>query len=53
MKFFSGLCVEIILIMMLAETTDVTDLIKDFVALGFIVEIDNIFAKNMKESGSA
>ena len=32
---------------MMAHTDDISDLIKDFVALGFIVEIDDQFAQNM------
>ena len=33
---------------MISHVDNVSDIIKDFVALGFIVEIDDMFAKNMK-----
>jgi len=33
---------------MISHVNDISDIIKDFVALGFIVEIDNMFAQNMK-----
>ena len=46
-KLFSAIYTEIILILMMSHVNDISDLIKDFVALGFIVEIDDQFAQNM------
>lgn len=48
MKMVSAIYCEIILIIMISHVDDISDIIKDFVALGFIVEIDDMFAKNMK-----
>ena len=48
MKLFSALYCELILLIMISHVNDISDIIKDFVALGFIVEIDNMFAQNMK-----
>lgn len=48
MKLSSAIYCEVILIIMISHVDDVSDIIKDFVALGFIVEIDDMFAKNMK-----
>ena len=47
MKFNSAIFCETILIIMIAHVRNINDIIKDFVALGFIVEIDNYFAQNM------
>ena len=47
MKFFSAVYCEIILILMISKVKQIDDIIKDFVALGFIVEIDDIFAQNL------
>ena len=41
LKFATAIYTEIILILMMAHLEDISDLIKDFVALGFIIEIDN------------
>ena len=48
MKFSSALYCETILVLMLSQVEDISDIIKDFVALVFIVEIDNIFASNLE-----
>jgi len=48
MKLTSAIYCEVILIIMISHVDNVSDIIKDFVALGFIVEIDDMFAKNMK-----
>ena len=48
MKMTSAIYCEVILIIMISHVNDISDIIKDFVALGFIVEIDDMFAKNMK-----
>ena len=48
MKLTSSIYCEVILILMLSMVDDIGDIIKDFVALGFIVEIDNYFALNLK-----
>lgn len=48
MKFTSALYAEIVLSIMISKTNEIEDIIKDFVALGFIVEIDNQFASNLK-----
>ena len=40
MKFTSALYAEIVLSIMISKTNEIEDIIKDFVALGFIVEID-------------
>lgn len=47
MKFFSGIYVEMILIIMIACNDNIEDIIKDFVALGFIIEMDNYLGKNI------
>lgn len=47
MKLISAVYTEVILILMMSHVNDISDLIKDFVALGFIVEIDDQFAQNM------
>lgn len=47
MKFFSGIYVEMILISMIACNDNIEDIIKDFVALGFIIEMDNYLGKNI------
>ena len=44
MKLISAVYTEVILILMMSHVNDISDLIKDFVALGFIVEIDDQFA---------
>ena len=49
MKLISGIYSEIILIILISQTNDIEDIIKDFVALGFITEIDDIFARNMSD----
>ena len=49
MKLSSAIYCEIILVLLISHVDDTADIIKDFVALGFIVEIDDWFAKNMKD----
>ena len=49
MKFFSAFFCELILILMISRIKDISDIIKDFVAIGFIVEIDDYFAHNLKD----
>ena len=44
MKLSSAIYCEVILIIMLSHIDDISDIVKDFVALGFIVEIDDTFA---------
>lgn len=51
MKLSSSLYCEVILTLMIAEVDSVSDIIKDFVALGFIIEIDNYFANNLDKYG--
>jgi hypothetical protein len=46
MKFISALFCEVTNIMLICNTNQVPDIIKDFVALGFIVEIDNQIYNN-------
>ena len=48
MKFTASIYAEIVLTLMISKTNEIDDIIKDFVALGFIVEIDNQFATNLK-----
>ena len=48
MKFLSSLYCELVLCIMISYQQHASDIIKDFVALGFIVEIDDTFAQNMK-----
>ena len=43
MKLFTAIFCETILLIMVAQQSDIEDIIKDFVALGFIVEVDNVF----------
>ena len=47
MKLFAAIYSELILILLISEINDLADIIKDFVALGFISEIDNYFAQNI------
>ena len=47
MKFVSAIFCEIILIIAIAHVEKINDIIKDFVAIGFIVEIDDYFASNL------
>ena len=46
MKMSASLFVEIVLIIMISQQDNVQDIIKDFVALGFIIEVDNILSAN-------
>lgn len=48
MKLVSAVYCELVLILMIAQVEDIRDILKDFVALGFIVQIDNMFAKNFE-----
>ena len=45
MKLLSGIICECIHILIISAQDETADFIKDFVAIGFIVEIDNWFAK--------
>ena len=45
MKITAALFCEIVHIFIISAQEDTADIIKDFVAIGFIVEIDNLFAK--------
>lgn len=47
MKMLSALWCEMVLIILITMTDDIADIIKDFVALEFIVNIDDIFAANL------
>ena len=47
LKFVSALYCETILCIMITFIEEINDIIKDFVALGFIVEIDDYFAKTL------
>ena len=48
MKLTSSLGCELIMSFMISHVEKIPDIIKDFVVLQFIVDIDNIFAKNLK-----
>ena len=50
MKFFSAITCELILILMISNIKDISDIIKDFVAIGVMVEIDDYFDKISKIS---
>ena len=41
MKLLSALICQTVLIIMMSSTNSISDMIKDFVAIGFVVEIDN------------
>ena len=47
MKMIAGIFVETILLVMISQSDNIEDIIKDFVALGFIIEIDNFLARNI------
>lgn len=47
MKMTAGIFVEVIQLLMISQQDNIEDIIKDFVALGFIIELDNILAKNV------
>jgi hypothetical protein len=49
MKFISAVFCEVIMIIMIAHVQAINDIIKDFVAIGFIVEIDDYFAANLNK----
>ena len=49
MKMTAALYSEIILVMLISLSNDLIEIIKDFVVLGFILEIDDYFAKNMSD----
>lgn len=51
MKLFSALICQSVLIIMMSSTESISDMIKDFVAIGFVVEIDDSFASSMKFDG--
>ena len=51
MKLSSSLICQSVLILMMASSGSISDMIKDFVAIGFVVEIDNQFASSMKFDG--
>jgi len=51
MKLLSALICQSVLILMMASSGSISDMIKDFVAIGFVVEIDNQFASTMKFDG--
>lgn len=47
MKLIAGLYVEIVQLIMMSKTDNIEYMIKDFVVLGFIIELDNFVAMNM------
>ena len=47
MKMASAFYCEVVLIIMITRDDSISDIIKDFVVLGFITEIDNTFAANL------
>ena len=51
MKLLSALVCQSVLILMMSSSSSISDMIKDFVAIGFVVEIDNQFASTMKFDG--
>ena len=51
MKLLSALFCEVTNIMLICSSNEVPDIIKDFVALGFIVEIDNQIYNNSVDKG--
>ena len=44
-KFISGMLAEFILMFLICQKDSIDDIIMDFVALQFIIELDNIFAR--------
>lgn len=48
MKLLSAFYCELVHIFMISQVEDIRDILKDYVALGFIVQIDNMFAKNFE-----
>ena len=44
MKFVSTVYAEIAMIIVILEPDEVTDVIKDFIVLGFIIDLDDLFA---------
>ena len=48
MKLSSAVFCEIILIIMMTHVDNIEDIIKDFVALEFIVQVDNWTANNLR-----
>lgn len=46
MQLISPLCTEIVLILSMAQTPKLSMIIKSFVALGFVIRIDDMFSEN-------
>ena len=48
MKFFGGFFTELVNIIIMIRSESVTDIVKDFIALGIIAEIDDYVGKSLK-----
>jgi len=46
MQLISPLCTEIVLIFAMSMTPKLSMIIKSFVALGFVIKIDDMFSEN-------
>lgn len=46
MQMFSPFVTELILILAISQTVQLSMIIKSFVALGFVIKIDDMFAEN-------
>ena len=44
MKYFSTVIAELSMVWVITQPDLVTDVVKDFICLGFIIELDDLFA---------
>lgn len=49
MQLVSPLCTEIVLILAMSQTEKLSMIIKSFVALGFVIKIDDMFSDNFPD----
>lgn len=47
MKLAAGIYVEIVLLTLISKHASIENIIRDFVILGFIIELDNFTARNI------
>ena len=50
MKLSAAVYIEILQLTMMSQQDNIEDIIKDFVVLGFIIELDNFIAANIDTS---
>lgn len=50
LKLFGGILTEFINIYIIIQSESTEDVVKDFIALGIVAEIDNLMSMSIKES---